>query len=71
MLRAGRITPEDVNGVLQALPDLEGECEDVPLAQPALDVAAAPSSPARPVLHVSGSTEASGEAPDDDDEAEA
>ena len=41
MLRGGRITVEEVNGLLQALPDVESECEDVLLPQPALDLAAA------------------------------
>jgi hypothetical protein len=40
MLRGGRITVEEVNGLLQALPDVESECEDVLLPQPALDLAA-------------------------------
>ncbi len=41
MLRAGRITTEDVNRILEALPDLETSIESVPLNQPALDASAA------------------------------
>jgi len=41
MLRAGRITTEDVSRILDALPDLETAVESVPLNQPALDATAA------------------------------
>ena len=41
MLRAGRITSDDVGRLLDALPDLETSIESVPLNQPALDVSAA------------------------------
>ncbi len=47
MLRAGRITAEDVSRVLEALPDLETSIESVPLNQPALDVAALSASTTR------------------------
>ncbi len=40
MLRAGRITGEEITQVLEGLPDLEGAAEVVPLNQPALDAAA-------------------------------
>jgi hypothetical protein len=44
MLRAGRINADDVNRVLEALPDLETTIESVPLNQPALDVTASVAS---------------------------
>ncbi len=47
MLRAGRITTEDVSRILDALPDLETAVESVPLNQPALDAAAASASTIR------------------------
>ena len=47
MLRAGRITTEDVSRILEALPDLETAVESVPLNQPALDAAAASVSTLR------------------------
>jgi hypothetical protein len=46
MLRAGRITTEDVNKILEALPDLETSIESVPLNQPALDATAASNTSA-------------------------
>ncbi len=50
MLRAGRITPEEVSRVLDALPDLETFIESVPLNQPALDMGAAGASAVRQTL---------------------
>ena len=47
MLRGGRITVDEVNGLLQALPDVESECEEVLLPQPALDLAAAAAAATR------------------------
>jgi hypothetical protein len=47
MLRAGRISVEDINGILVALPDTESESEVIALNQPALDLAAAPTANAR------------------------
>lgn len=47
MLRAGRITSDDVGRLLDALPDLEASIEAVPLNQPALDVTAAASPAVR------------------------
>jgi len=44
MLRAGRITSEEVGRILEALPDLESSVESVPLNQPALDAAAMATS---------------------------
>jgi hypothetical protein len=40
MLRAGRITTEEIARVLDALPDLDASLEIVTLNQPALDAAA-------------------------------
>jgi len=50
MLRAGRITPDEVNQLLHGLPDLEGECEEVPLAQPALELGSASVASGRQAL---------------------
>jgi hypothetical protein len=69
MLRAGRITPDEVNELLQALPDVESECEDVLLPQPAIELSAASAAPARQVLPVA-SNEDMAES-ESDDEAEA
>ncbi len=46
MLRAGRITNDEIVHVLDALPDLEASAEVVPLNQPALDSAPAGSAAA-------------------------
>lgn len=70
MLRAGRITPEEVDGVLQALPDLDAECEEVPLAQPAIDQTAASAAQVRSAQPSANSSEISSEE-SYDDEAEA
>ena len=76
MLRGGRITVDEVNGLLQSLPDVESECEDVLLAQPALDLAAAAAAPARqvavsPVPALSEAEEVQDDESPTDDEAEA
>lgn len=47
MLRAGRISADEVGRVLDALPDLEASIESVVLNQPALDVAAPIASTTR------------------------
>jgi hypothetical protein len=47
MLRAGRITTDDVSRILDALPDLETSVESVPLNQPALDATAASTTTTR------------------------
>ena len=47
MLRAGRITSDDVGRLLDALPDLEASIEAVALNQPALDVTATASQAVR------------------------
>jgi hypothetical protein len=47
MLRSGRITTEDVNRVLEALPDLENSVESVALNQPAFDATVMAASAAR------------------------
>jgi len=47
MLRAGRITGDEVNQLLQGLPDLEASVEAVPLNQPALDAAASAAASTR------------------------
>lgn len=39
MLRAGRVSTDEIDQVLGALPDLEASAELVPLSQPALDSA--------------------------------
>lgn len=66
MLRGGRITPEEVNERLQALPDLESECEDVVLPQPALETAGVTAAPARQAFP-SGSNESANESQPDDE----
>lgn len=76
MLRGGRITTEEVNVLLQALPDVESECEDVLLPQPALDLAAVAAAAAATRQTAYSPTPALSEAQedeseDDDDEAEA
>ncbi len=62
MLRAGRITTEEVSRVLDALPDLETSIESVSLNQPALDPGAMGASTVRQTF-VSGpaSDESEGE----------
>ncbi len=67
MLRAGRISIEEVNGILAALPDSEGESEIVPLNQPALDLAAAPTAIARQSNMPSPLNDVSEESPSDDE----
>ena len=68
MLRAGRISVEEVNGLLAALPDSESECEVVALNQPALDLAASQtvtarqSNPPAPLNDVSSPDESDDEA---------
>lgn len=47
MLRNGRITADEVNRALEALPDLETSIESVPLIQPAIDGAALMASTSR------------------------
>jgi hypothetical protein len=47
MLRAGRITTEEVSRVLDALPDLETSIESVTLNQPALELGATGASTVR------------------------
>ena len=47
MLRAGRISLEEINGILATLPDTESEGEVIPLNQPALDLAAGTTATAR------------------------
>jgi ribosomal protein L12E/L44/L45/RPP1/RPP2 len=75
MLRGGRITVEEVNSLLQALPDVESECEDVLLPQPALDLAAAAAAVAATRQAAYSPAPALSEAQEDesqnDDEAEA
>ena len=61
MLRGGRISAEEVNGILETLPDLDGECEAVPLNQPALDLAATGNSISRSSYAVSPVGEATDE----------
>jgi hypothetical protein len=41
MLKAGRISTDEIAKVLDALPDVEAQAEVVPLNQPALDTAPA------------------------------
>lgn len=68
MLRAGRINTDDVNTLLNSLPDLEESCETVQLNQPALDLAAAASRQASTSVE---SHEDESDGADDDAEAEA
>lgn len=71
MLRGGRITVEEVNSLLQALPDVEGECEDVLLPQPALDLAAAAATRQAAYSPAAALGEAQEDESQNDDEAEA
>jgi len=57
MLRAGRITADEVGRLLHALPDLEASLEPVPLNQPALDVGATASSVVRSTFSPVGASE--------------
>ena len=64
MLRAGRITNEEVGRILDALPDLESSIEAVPLNQPALDVSAtAPAAVRQTFVSVSTSDDGEDEEP--------
>ncbi len=70
MLRAGRITNEDVGRILDALPDLEGSIEAVPLNQPALDVSLTASTVVRQTFaSVSTSDDRDNEEPGDGESA--
>jgi len=74
MLRGGRITVEEISGLLQALPDVESECEDVLLPQPALDLAAVAAAAATRQVAYSSAPALSEVQEDEsqiDDEAEA
>ncbi len=66
MLRAGRITAEEINERLQVLPDLESECEEVQLLQPALELAGGAAAPIRQAFP-SGANESAAESQADDE----
>ena len=73
MLRGGRITVEEVSSLLQALPDVESECEDVLLPQPALDLAATAAAATRQTAYspAPALTEVQEDESQTDEEAEA
>ncbi len=63
MLKAGRVTTDDIAKVLDALPDVEAHAEVVPLNQPALD-----SAPAGVVSSTRQSAPPSSISDDDEDD---
>jgi len=71
MLRGGRITVEEVTSLLQALPDVESECEDVLLPQPALDLAAAAATRQAAYSPAPALSESQEDESQNEDEAEA